>query len=448
MSGPACGRDRAGRGKRALARLSLALAALFAVPAQAIEARVAASLSPTGPVWVGERVTLRVDLKTDGLSFRGQRIRLPDVSGALLLQDAIGTVKLSESIEGETWQVLRYEYPLFPQREGRVEIPAIEVDFSATAGFGTDPKAFRLRTLPLSLSTRVPPGVEDVSRLVTTPDLSLRVELDPEPTGLRVGDAFTRRIERRAVDVSAMAFAPLDASDLPGIAVYAKAPEIDERRQRGEMVGTRIDAATYVLQTPGTFVVPGFEIQWWDPQRRRLQTETVPSLEIEVAEGPWLAAAPERLDAARTWAERNPGWVAAFVLATAFVVAALARGGAVAVGRLRGWREARREGEPARFAELVRACRANEPARSYRALLRWLDSHEDPLRQSAMEVEISRQRERVQHALVEREAGWTGGPLLRAARRARREGRARQRRDRRSSLVPFNPEDSARSRPA
>ena len=106
---------------------AIALTILFlgisgALPARALDGRVAASLAPSGSVWIGQKVILRIDLKSDGLSFRDQRIRLPDVPGVLLLEDAVETVKLSESIDGETWQVLRYEYPFFPQRSERLEI--------------------------------------------------------------------------------------------------------------------------------------------------------------------------------------------------------------------------------------------------------------------------------------------------------------------------------------
>ena len=77
-------------------------------------------------------------------------------------------------------------------RRGRVEIPPIEAEFSATEGFGSEPEAFRSKTTRLLPSARAPEGVTEVSRLVTTSRFSVRVELDPDAADLRVGNALTR----------------------------------------------------------------------------------------------------------------------------------------------------------------------------------------------------------------------------------------------------------------
>jgi hypothetical protein len=65
---------------------------------------------------------------TNGVRFSGQRIRLPEVPGALILEDAVSTVRLTEQIDGEPWQIIRYSYPMFVQREGRVDIKPIVRD--------------------------------------------------------------------------------------------------------------------------------------------------------------------------------------------------------------------------------------------------------------------------------------------------------------------------------
>lgn len=418
------------------------LVEIEAATALAIESRVAASLDPVGPVWVGERVTLRVDLKTEGLSFRGQRIRLPEIPGALLLEDSVTTVMLSEEIEGETWQVLRYEYPVFLQRSGRVEIPPVEVEFSAVAGFGSEPESFRSKTPRLSLSARAPEGVTDLGGIVTTSRFSVRVDLEPDSVGLRVGDALTRKIVRQAVDVTGMAFAPLPVADVPGIAVYDKSPEIAETRNRGEMTGSRTDTTTYVLQQPGRFVIPGFELQWWNPETRVLRSESVPALEIEVEANPLLSGGAEKADAALSTIRRRPGLVAAIGL------------GAIASGLwlrkrvpelklwVEHWQAARREGEPARYRALLRACRSNEPALAYNALMHWRAGREEPAAGWLEEGSFALEIERVQGALIRGDSSWVGRPLAVAVRQARRDQRRMRESVARRKLVALNPEGS------
>jgi hypothetical protein len=406
--------------------------------ARAIDGRVAARLEPSGPVWIGQRVALRVDLATDGLSFRDQRIRVPEIPGVLILEDAVETIKLSEQVDGETWQILRYEYPLFAQRAGTLRIPSMRVEFAATAGFGTEPRSFRSRTPALSLAIRVPPGVEDPTRLVTTSRFSVDVDLDPEPSELRVGDVLTRAITRRAVDVSGMAFAPLEERDLPGMAVYAGLPEVAESGYRGEMIGERVDRATYVFQAPGSFVIPGYEFEWWDPRSQRLGTASVPDLAIEVAASPIWVRGSAGMDESLSWLRQDP-WKAALAGALLVAFGGMAWRGIPAVVRgVRKRRSERREAEPDRFAELVRACRSDDAIRAYNAANRWLAAVELAEARTGDEA-LASELEALQGAMVGRGPAWQGRALARAARRVRRMGR-NGRRVRQSRLLPaLNP---------
>ena len=426
------------------AALAILLLGMPGAPAaRAFEARVAASLKPTGPVWVGQKVLLRIDLKSDAYRFQDQRIRLPDVPGALLLEDAVETVKLSETVDGEVWQILRYEYPLFPQRSERLEIGPVAVEFSVAGGFDSQPESFRLRTEKQVVTARAPAGVTDVSRLVTTSDFTVRFEIDPPPEDLQVGDAVTRRIVRRAEDLTAMAFSPLVTPDLPGIAIYEKAPEIEESRNRGEMIGTRIDTTTFVLQQAGRFVVPGFEFEWWDPERQRLSTERVPELELEVAANPLWSRAPASLGEAGagtlSWIETHPWHAAALGLMTLAVAIALYRMWPGLWLRFTHWHETREDREAARFARLARACRNDDPVDAYNFFRAWTESIAGRGVAALHDETLAREVERVQAALVGQEEGWTGRALIQAARHARR-GRGQSPRDaRHAALRDLNP---------
>ncbi|MGB5496287.1 MAG: hypothetical protein WBM97_17600, partial [Sedimenticolaceae bacterium] len=234
---------------------------LSALPALAIDARARAGLELAGDAWIGQQVVLKVELLSNGQSFGGQRIHLPDVPGALVLEDVVSTVKLTEQVNGETWQVLSYRYPMFAQRAGRIELAPIAVAFDVSEGYGSEPVSFELQTEALSFEVRSPPGVDDPARLVTTTDFTLKVEVTPDPVGLKVGDALTRTITRTAPAVSGMAFAPLPTPAIPGVAVYPKSPEVDDRSSRGDLVGTRVESVTYVLQQAGELTIPGIGLQ-------------------------------------------------------------------------------------------------------------------------------------------------------------------------------------------
>ncbi len=416
----------------------VSISAGFCGAAAALEARVEASLDSRAGGWVGQRHTLRVDLRTDGSSFRNLRIRLPEIFGALLIEDASTTVKWSETIDGEPWQVIRYEYPLFPQRAGALRIRSISVEGEVMAGFGSGAAGFRAQTKSIGFSAKWPPGMEAFVELITTPDLSVRVDVDRDLERVRVGEAFTRTITREARDASGIALAPLTYDPIEGVAIYPKSPEISDRSDRGELIGRRVEAATYVLQKPGPVRLPEIEIAYWDPLTERVRVVQVPSLELEVSAEPVIErfsrAARDRL----VWIERHP-LQAALLSGLAILVVAIAhRGLRVARSRFSLARRAWSESEAGRFRELRRACRRGCPDEVYAAYRRWLPLLPEPENAASLEAHsaLIREGELLQTALVRGASGWQGGPLLQSVRRARRRRVSSQPR---SPLAPLNP---------
>ncbi len=409
----------------------------MALPALAIDARVRAVVDQPEGVWIGQQVVLKVELLSDGQSFGDQSIRLPDIPGALVLEDTVSTVRLNESVEGDTWQVLSYHYQMFPQRAGDIEIPPIDVAFTVSEGYGSEPVPFALQTEPVALAVSSPPGVDDPSGLVTTTKMTLTVEVSPDPQSLKVGDALTRTVTRSAPAVSGMAFAPMPLPVIPGVAVYPKPPDVDDRSNRGELVGKRVESTTYVLQQDGQLTIPGIDFQWWDPVAGELHVESVPALEFEVAVNPDLIPSPaERV---LELADQRPWLLFSAALMFVAAIAAGIRWLPAGLRRLRRWQAARRISEGARFKRLLRACRQNDPAQAYNAYTAWLSGEDAPPSAALQEERLVAELQRLQLALVGRQSGWRADGLARALQRARLAGR-RQARQRATQVLPaLNP---------
>ena len=408
-----------------------------ALPVLAIDARVRALIDQQEEAWIGQQVVLKVELLSNGLSFGDQSIRLPDIPGALVLEDTVSTVKLNESVDGDTWQVLSYHYQMFPQRAGRIELPPIDVAFTVSEGYGSEQVTFELQTEALSFEVRSPPGVDDPTGLVTTTDLNLTVVVSPDPPALKVGDALTRTVTRTAPAVSGMAFAPMPTPVIPGVAVYPKPPEVDDRSNRGELVGKRIESTTYVLQQDGELTIPGIEFRWWDPVAGELHSESVPALNLEVAVNPDLIPGPvERM---RELAEKRP-W-ALFSAALIFVAAIAAgiRWLPAGLCRLRRWQAARRNSEGARFKRLLRACRENDPVQAYNAYTAWLSGENAPTSTMLQVDGFQAELESLQAALVGQQSGWRADGFTREAKRVRLAGQQQARKRETRVLPALNP---------
>lgn len=248
-----------------------------------------------GPVWVGEQLSLYLELWTDGFSFGDQQYVLPEVPGAYLLQGDSSTVKLSENRAGTSWQGLRYTVMLFPQTAGRLEIPSFDVSFTARAGFGSEPAPFRFRTEPLQIEARLPPGAEPSGLLVSTSGFTVEARWNREVPSdgalpLQVGDGLTLEVTRRAEDLPAMVFAPLPAPLIDGLGVYPGPVQVNDRMNRGELTGERTDRMTFICETDGLFLIPEWRFQWWDPANQRLADKVIPALQLDVRANPAYAA--------------------------------------------------------------------------------------------------------------------------------------------------------------
>ncbi len=294
-------------GRCSLAMLVLAVltrtAGLAATAASAEDrAEVSLTVNVADAPWTGEQTTLNLDLKTPALSFAEIHFDLPEVAGALLLRTDSTTVKLSERRGGETWQVLRYPITLFPQQAGELLVPPIEVRFKTRAGFGAEPTSHRLETAPLQLAVRQPPGLEPGKVVVTTPDHSVSANWTLPRQPVRAGDAITLTVERRAARLSAMLLPALPVFEAEGLAAYPAAPLIDDRTNRGSLVGARTDRITWIVERPGDYRLPTVAFRWWDPVREALNTDVVDgvSFSAEAAPGQPAPAGPRDAAPGRT----------------------------------------------------------------------------------------------------------------------------------------------------
>jgi len=278
------------RGRAAVFAIVLALLVLSAPARAQQEAEVRILAARDDAAWVGAEIPVYLELWTNAMSFSDQAFLLPEVSGAWLLQADSSTVKLSERRQGSTWQGLRYTLSLYAQRAGTLEVPSFEVRFATRAAFGAEPVRHEFTTGPLSVEARLPPGVKTGGMLVTTSAFDFDGGWEPSVSEgeaaleLQTGDALVLTIKREAKDVPGMAFSPLPVMEIEGLGIYPDPPRIDDRVNRGDLTGSRIDRVTVVCEQPGSHVLPELVFQWWDPATETLRRAGVAAMNLEVTE--------------------------------------------------------------------------------------------------------------------------------------------------------------------
>ena len=416
---------------RCLLALSLLLAAQSAFAA--VKGRVRASIDTERDIWVGQQINLNLEVMTTGYRFSDIQFNLPEVSGAFLLQTDSTTIKLSEVIHDETWQIIRYPLALYPQKPGIINVPPIKVRFNTTESYGASSRNYDLQSQTLTFNVLMPPGVIEEGLVVTTSsfDLEYQWTLPTKQDGdavqtADVGDAITLNVSRRARDTSGMLLNPIPVFRADGLRAYPATPDVEDHVDRGALSGERKDSITWMIEQPGLYTWPGLRFEWWDPSSRQLKEKLVPGLSLSVAASSNTAAAGANA------APRGKTW-------TAWSLAALLLGLAgLAVWRgwpaLSQWNSKRladqRGSEKARFDAVKMACREGNPSAAYQAISQWLASSSfspdysnlQAFAAATGEAELEKQLLEMQTALVTPDTRpWDGKPLLSSVSRARKQ---------------------------
>lgn len=409
-----------------------------------VKADAAISFQQNEEVWAGQQVTLNLDLKTTGFSFSNSHFNLPEVNGAFLMQTDTTTIKLTENINGETWQIVRYPLALYPQKAGRLKIPSIDVRFNTSAGFGRTEKAFEFQTRPLELAVNLPPGVKEGDMVVTTTSFKLDHNWQPQTgTTKKTGDAFTLTLSRRANDISAMLFPPLPVFRVDGLAAYPQAPEVSDKSNRGDLTGERIDSIIWVAEKPGTYDIPGIRFQWWDPDKRELKQQIIPGLNLDIQSSPMDETTTAISDKAGQLDE-NLLWLLLAVFAVIVVVFVRLKFGQKTPDHPVNT-------EKSTFAALQKACSGNQPGQAHSAIHAWLEyfspapgTGSRPVTLSEFAVicndkSLASELERLQEGLVTSNSNWRGSKLLNSLQGVRQQTNQRRTVQSKVHLAPLNP---------
>jgi hypothetical protein len=335
-------------------------------------AKVRASFAVNGDVWVGQRDTLVIELFAPGFFASAPAFDLPQVPGVILFPPEGRPVVGSDTTDGTTYTTQRHELAVFAQRAGRVEIPEFSVRFESSPAFGKPTVAQRVTTPAVTFTAKMPPGAEGLSLVITTSDLKVKEVWEPQPGQgpAKLGAAFTRTIAVEARGVPGMVFPAFRFDPPDGLGVYPKPAAVEDRMERGELTGRRVETATYVCEKAGTFALPALVLAWWDPQEKKLKRVELPGRTFEVIAPPQPPApdiqpAP---DPRRTWA-----WIIGALAGLLGVGVAAWRFGPAAQAWWKQHREAAAESESAYFAAFERACHTGDAHATERGLLAWLD---------------------------------------------------------------------------
>lgn len=433
-------------------RYAAALALLLtssAWPADKVDL-VRGRVETKGDVWVGQRVTVVIELLSPTFFASAPAFDLPQVPGLVILPPEGRPVVGSEQVRDDTYSVQRHELAVYAERPGTIRLPPIRVRF-ATAGVGGKlPVPHQGQTREMTFTAKLPPGAEGLSTVITTHELTVKESWKPDPGKASVGDAFTRSVTIRAKDVPGMVLPPMRWDAPEGLAVYPATPAVSDAADRGEVTGRRVESVTYVCERAGTFTVPALSLTWWDLGEKKLKRVRLPARTFEVA--PVVLLPENESEHVASERGRSHSW--------RFVAVGLAVGCLAllwfARARLEEWWQRCRlafvTSERAAFARFRKACRSGDPRAIYRTLISWLGHLSSGTATAPMDWLMSRfgdaaltnqlvglEGELFGQLSAARPAAWSPSELYHEVSRARQTLRKHPIRHRSAGLPPLNP---------
>ena len=339
--------------------------------AEAAEDVVLRASTDPEQAWVGQRVRLNIEvLGADGWA---QIPDLPEVEipGAYVMRTESQGVRISETISRTTYTGQRYQLSVYCQRPGTLQIPPLPVTAVLKQwGINAKETPYELTTPPVFLVCEAPPGTKDIRGLISTTRLEAGQNWSSTPETAAPGDAITRTIELSAVDVSGMAFPPMQHPEIEGVGLYPGQPSVSDETDRGALKGRREESITYVFEAPGEVQLPDIVLSWWDIEDRRLRRIELPGLSLEVVGEIAPEPSAEVVESAPIEPPRNP-WP---LVAAAIVLAVLGVWFGLRLGLwFRNWHRRRRESEKAYFRKVQAAIRDGNPATISATIMQWLD---------------------------------------------------------------------------
>ena len=341
--------------------------------------------------------------------------RLSELVSNDAIVERLGGDRAYQSLrDGRRYHVRELRYAIFPQSSGTLELSPIVFNGSVAvpaqqygrngfpAPFGGllgASKKVRVESDAYTIDVIPRPSTSQAQWWLPARDVQLTEAWSSDPPVFRVGEPVTRTITLMATGLTAAQLPPLPAPELPDIKAYPDQPVTQNTSDGVWLIGARQDKIALVPAQAGEFILPAFEIHWWDTAQDRERIARLPERVINVlpAEGtatPPVAAevapavvpaqAADPLPPAAT-APASAGywpWLAAFFgcawLATLAVLIWQRRSGHAADGRGQDNHGQTARSQAVAYRALKRACDSNDAHAARDALLSWAAANKGP----------------------------------------------------------------------
>jgi hypothetical protein len=320
--------------------------------------------------FVSEEIILKVDLKTTAFTIKNAKIHLENTKDYIVLVPMSAAYLETVEIDDAQWQVVHYEYKLYPLHAGKITIEPIDISFNVSMGYGQPEKQFTLRSDTMVLDIVAPQGVHKDAFVLSTPSYVLKSEVTPKfsetnVTTIKVGDAIELKITQEAKNVPDLLLKSIHFSEDPHFKIYKEEPTLKSKEIGTETIATRTDSFTFVATKEGNVSIPSQTLIWWNPVKQVLHKEKTASLHFIVLPTP-------KSDASLTPSQAEKPSVLSILLI--FILIGVLYKLIPTIQKKKAEKKvAYMQSEEGCFKRLLHTCQGDDMAKLYNDLYYWLD---------------------------------------------------------------------------
>ena len=259
------------------------------VPAQTYqdaESHIQVQLTPQtdSPVAIRQAKVFELIISSDFALSDTSLVSYVEPDNTLIVESYTGL----KEVQSDPKYIYKKRFTVYPLSAGKQKFPALNlrlVNASSSNKTADSKQVVTLRTESQSYRVNPVPALEADKAFIVSNDVSLQQDLSASlKQNQAVGDALTRTITLSATNIPAMLMPELTLETPKGVKVYHNTPEVKTlHNEEDDTVKTvRTEQITYLFEQKGHYVLPEYQLAWWNPQTGSRQVLTLLSYPINV----------------------------------------------------------------------------------------------------------------------------------------------------------------------
>jgi hypothetical protein len=222
------------------------------------------------------------------------RVEMPQVTDATFMQLGEGT-QYQTSIKGKPFVVVEKNFALFPQKPGKITIPAARfhgVAFDVRPSmmnnpfYMPSPQRISLQTKTFTLDVKAIPEKFQGSTWLPAKNISLTDKWSVNQDQWEDGNPVIRTITVEAQGLRSDQIPDLTIEKIDGVNEYVDPPKRSNELQNNTVIGKLEQKVTYIPNSTQPFAIPAIKLYWWNLQTNSNDLAQLHSLTVQVKPNP------------------------------------------------------------------------------------------------------------------------------------------------------------------